>query len=93
MQISGTGHCLFEGMDRRPFGRISGRFGIFGDSYGLLFANGGASLQLHRRDSALSGRVFTVGHSSIHHIRRLCCTALFELLAVGHYRQVACWRG
>ena len=32
---------------------------------GLLFAQGGASLQLHRRDSALSGRVFTVGHSSI----------------------------
>ena len=32
---------------------------------GLLYANGGASLQLHRRDSALSGRVFTVGHSSI----------------------------
>ena len=32
---------------------------------GLLFADGGASLQLHRRDSALSGRVFTVGHSSI----------------------------
>ena len=25
---------------------------------GLLFANGGASLQLHRRDSALSGRVY-----------------------------------
>ena len=33
--------------------------------HGLLFANGGASLQLHRKDSALSGRVFTVGHSSI----------------------------
>ena len=32
---------------------------------GLLFARGGASLQLHRKDSALSGRVFTVGHSSI----------------------------
>ena len=32
---------------------------------GLLFVNGGASLQIHRRDSALSGRVFTVGHSSI----------------------------
>ena len=32
---------------------------------GLLFAQGGVSLQLHRRDSALSGRVFTVGHSSI----------------------------
>ena len=32
---------------------------------GLLFAQGGASLQLHRKDSALSGLVFTVGHSSI----------------------------
>ena len=32
---------------------------------GLLFTKGGASLQLHRRDSALSGRVFTVGHRSI----------------------------
>ena len=32
---------------------------------GLLFAQGGASLQLHQKDSALSGRVFTVGHSSI----------------------------
>ena len=31
----------------------------------LLFTEGGASLQLHRRDSALSGRVFTVGHCSI----------------------------
>ena len=30
-----------------------------------LLAQGGASLQLHRRDSALSGRVLTVGHSSI----------------------------
>ena len=32
---------------------------------GLFFAKGGASLQLHRRDSALSGHVFTVGHCSI----------------------------
>ena len=32
---------------------------------GLLFAKGGASLQLHRRDSALSGHVFMVGHCSI----------------------------
>ena len=31
----------------------------------LLFTEGGASLQLHQRDSALSGRVFTVGHCSI----------------------------
>ena len=32
---------------------------------GLLFTQGGVSLQLHWKDSALSGRVFTVGHSSI----------------------------
>ena len=32
---------------------------------GLLFTEGGASLQLHRRDLALSGRVFMVGHCSI----------------------------
>ena len=32
---------------------------------GLLFTEGGVSLQLHRREAALSGRVFTVGHCSI----------------------------
>ena len=32
---------------------------------GLLFTEGGVSLQLHRRDAALAGRVFTVGHCSI----------------------------
>ena len=32
---------------------------------GLLFTDGGVSLQLQRRDAALSGRVFTVGHCSI----------------------------
>ena len=32
---------------------------------GLLFTESGASLQLHRQDSALSGRVFMVGHCSI----------------------------
>ena len=32
---------------------------------GLLFTEGGASLQLHRRDSALSGCVYAVGHCSI----------------------------
>ena len=32
---------------------------------GLLFTEVGASLQLHRRDAALSGSVFTVGHSSV----------------------------
>ena len=33
--------------------------------HGLLFTEGGVCLQLHRRDTALSGRVFTVGHCSI----------------------------
>ena len=33
--------------------------------HGWLFTEGGVSLQLHRRDAALSGRVFTVGHCSI----------------------------
>ena len=32
---------------------------------GLLFTEGGVSLQLHRMDAALSGCVFTVGHCSI----------------------------
>ena len=32
---------------------------------GLLFMEGGVSLQLHRRDAALSGCIFTVGHCSI----------------------------
>ena len=32
---------------------------------GLLFTDGGASLQLHRRDATLSSRVFTVGHCSV----------------------------
>ena len=30
-----------------------------------LRRGGGASLQLHRRDAALSGRIFTVGHCSV----------------------------
>ena len=32
---------------------------------GLLFTEGGVSLQLHHRDAEMSGRVFTVGHCSI----------------------------
>ena len=31
----------------------------------VLFTEGGASLQLHRRNNAVSGRVFTVGHCSV----------------------------
>ena len=30
--------------------------------HGLLFTEGGVSLQQHRKDAALSGCVFTVGH-------------------------------
>ena len=33
--------------------------------HGLQFTEGGVSRQLHPRDAALSGRVFTVGHCSI----------------------------
>ena len=33
--------------------------------HGLLFTEGGVSLQLHRKDATLSGHVFTVGHCSI----------------------------
>ena len=32
---------------------------------GLLFTDGGLSIELHRRDAALSGCVFTVGHCSV----------------------------
>ena len=32
---------------------------------GLLFTEGGFSLQLDRRNDSLSGRVFTVGHCSV----------------------------
>ena len=49
---------------------------------GLLFANGGASLQLHRRDSALSGRVFMVGHSSIPPYSELPSSGLLEGLTL-----------
>ena len=47
---------------------------------GLLFTDGGVSLQLHRRDAALSGRVFTVGHCSIppHSEAVLHCTTRTE---------------
>ena len=38
----------------------------------LLFTEGGASLQLHRRDSALSGRVFYNGATARYHVRLTC---------------------
>ena len=50
---------------------------------GLLFTEGGVSLQLHRRDAALSGRVFTVGHCSI--------PPHSEAVLHGHCLPVDCW--
>ena len=59
---------------------------------GLLFTQGGASLQLHRRDSALSGRVFTVGHSSIPPYSEAVLHCSAGPLVVAHCHLVACWR-
>ena len=56
---------------------------------GLLFTDGGVSLQLHRRDAALSGRVLTVGHCSIppHSEAVLHCTT--QTVEAGHCLLVA----
>ena len=51
----------------------------------LLFTEGGVSLQLHRRDVALSGRVFTEGHCLIPPYSE-------ALLVFGRCHQVDCWR-
>ena len=53
---------------------------------GLLFTEGGVSLHLHRRDAALSGRVFTVGHCSVppHSEAVLHCTT--RTVGAGHCR-------
>ena len=58
--------------------------------HGLLFTEGGVSLQLHRKDAALSGRVFTVGHCYIPPYSEavLHCTTR----TVGRCHQVDCWR-
>ena len=54
---------------------------------GLLFTEGGVSLQQHRRDAALSGHVFTVGHCSIppHSV-------LHGRWEAGHYLLADYWR-
>ena len=54
--------------------------------HGLLFTEGGVSLQLHRKDAALSGRVFTVGHCSIPPYHSHCGWPVDA-------RQVDCWKG
>ena len=50
----GNRTLVFRRMDRRPFGRISGRFGIFSDSYVRYFLS----------DPSTYGCTF--GHSPIH---------------------------
>ena len=60
---------------------------------GLRITEGGVSVQLHRRDAALSGRVFTVGYCSIppHSEAVLHCT-IHARWEAGHYLPVACRR-
>ena len=57
--------------------------------HGLLFTEGGVSLQLHHRDAALSGRVFTVGFRRI--LRRFFTVLLAQWVA-GRCRPVGCYR-
>ena len=57
---------------------------------GLLFTEGGASLQLHRRDAAFSGRVFTVAPFPL--IQRLYYIVLYVLLADVLCPLVGFWR-
>ena len=59
---------------------------------GLLFTEGGVSLQLHCKDAALSGRVFTVGIARSHHILRWCCIVPHVQWVAGHCHPVAFWR-
>ena len=57
---------------------------------GLLFTDGGVSLQLHRRDAALSGRVWDIVR--FRHALKRCCTVRPGQWAAGRSRRAACWR-
>ena len=59
---------------------------------GLLFTDGGVSLQLHRRDAALSGRVFTVGHCSIHPCSEAVLHCTTRTVGGRSFHRAACWR-
>ena len=59
---------------------------------GLLFTEGGVSLQLHRMDAALSGRVFTVGHCSIPPYSEAVLHCTTRTVGAGPCHPVACWR-
>ena len=60
--------------------------------HGLLFTEGGVSLQLHRRDAALSGRVFTVGHCSIPLYSEAVLHCTTRTVGGGRCRPVDCWK-
>ena len=59
---------------------------------GLLFVQGGASLQLHGRVRLCPAELLQWATPRYHHAQKLCCTAPFELLAVVHFHLVAYWR-
>ena len=59
---------------------------------GLPFMEGGISLQLHRRDAALSGRVFTVGHCSIPPYSEAVLHCSTHTVVAGLCHPVAFWR-
>ena len=59
---------------------------------GLLFTEGGVSLQLHHRDAALSGRVFTVGHCSIPPYSEAVLHCTTHTVGGGRCHPVAFWR-
>ena len=59
---------------------------------GLLFTDGGVSLQLHRIDTALSGCVFTVGHCSIPPYSEQCFIAPCKRWVAGPCLPADYWR-
>ena len=59
---------------------------------GLLFMDGGVSIQLHRIDTALSGRVFTIGHCSIPPHSEAGFIAPFEQWAAGPCPPAGYWK-
>ena len=95
MQISGTGHWFLEGW----IGDHSVDFLV--DSGSSVTAMSDTFCYLRRVAFRFSfiGRIQLYPAEFLqwatppyHHTRRLCCTALSELLAAVHFHLVACWR-
>ena len=59
---------------------------------GLLFTEGGVSLQIHRMDAALSGRVFTMGHCLIPPYSEAVLLCTTHMVGAGPCHPVAFWR-